>query len=85
MGHAELPEFFGSCHDHAKTNAANIEKLADFTEALTEDVFRIRTEGNENFFMVTSELAAINSVQKEMIKVNKPGPVQVGAISKAQK
>ena len=60
---------FGSCHDRAMTNAANIEKLADFTEALTGDVFKLRTEVNEKFFMVTSELAAIKSVQKEMIEV----------------
>ena len=68
-GSCGITGIFGSCHDHAKTNAANIQKLADFTEALTEDVFKLRTEVNEKFFMVTSELAAIKSVQKEMIEV----------------
>ena len=68
-GSCGITGFFGSCHDHAKTNAENIEKLADFTEALTEDVFKLRTEVNEKFFMVTSELAAIKSVQKVMIEV----------------
>ena len=68
-GSCEITGIFGSCHDHAMTNAANIEKLADFTEVFTEDVFKLRTKCNEKFFMVTLELAAIKSVQKEMIEV----------------
>ena len=60
---------FGSCQDKSKSNAENFQKLADFTEALTEDVFKLRNEVNDNFFMVTSELAAIKSVQKEMLEV----------------
>ena len=59
---------FDSCHDKFKRNAENIAKLADFTEALTEDVFKLRNEANDKFFMVTSELAAIKSVQKKMFK-----------------
>ena len=59
---------FGSCHDKSKTNAENIQKLADFTEALIEDVFKLRNEANDKFCMVTSELAAIKSVQKKCLK-----------------
>ena len=68
-GSCGIKGFFGFCHDKSKTNAENIQKLADFTEALTEDVFKLRNEVNEKFFMVMSELAAIKSVQKEMLEV----------------
>ena len=60
---------FGSCHDKSKRNAENIQRLADFTEALTEVVFKLRNEVNDKFFMVTSELAATESVQKEILEV----------------
>ena len=59
----------GSCHDKSEINAENKPKLADFTEALTDDVFKLENEVNDKFFMVTSELAAIKSVQKEMLEV----------------
>ena len=60
----------GFWDDKSKNKAQNIQKLADFTEALTEeDVFKLRNEGNDKVFMVTSELAAIKSVQKEMLEV----------------
>ena len=36
---------------------------------LTEDVFKLRNEVNNKFYMVTSELAAIKTVQKEMLEV----------------
>ena len=61
--------FFGSCNDKSKSNAEVIQKLADFTEALTQDVFKVRNEVNDKFFTVMSELAAIKSVQKEMLEV----------------
>ena len=34
-----------------------------------QDVFKIRNEVNDNFFMVTTELEALKSVQKEMLEV----------------
>ena len=68
-GSCGIKGIFGSCHDKSKSNAENIQKLADFTEALTEDVFKLRNEVSDKFFMVTSELAAIISVQKEMFEV----------------
>ena len=68
-GSCGIKGVFGSCHDKSKTNAENIQKLADFTEALTEDVFKLRNEVNDKFFMVTSELAAIKTFQKEMLEV----------------
>ena len=37
-GSCGLRGIFGSCHDRAKQNAKNIEKLAEFTETQTQDV-----------------------------------------------
>ena len=68
-GSCGLRGIFGSCHDRAKQNANNIEKLAEFTESLTQDVFKLRNEVNDKFFMVTTELEALKSVQKEMLEV----------------
>ena len=68
-GSCGLRGIFGSCHDRAKQNAKNIEKLAEFTESLTQDVFKLRNELNDKFFMVTTELGALKSVQKEMLEV----------------
>ena len=68
-GSCGLRGIFGSCHDRAKQNANNIEKLAEFTESLTQDVFKLRNEVNDKFSMVTTELEALKSVQKEMIEV----------------
>ena len=65
----ETQEVFGPCHDLVKTNAANIQKLADFTRAPIEDVFKLRSEDNENIFMVNVELAMIESVQQDLIEV----------------
>ena len=67
-GSCGLRGIFGSCHDRAKQNAQNIEKLAEFTESLTQDVFKLRNGVNDKFFMVTTELEALNSVQKEMLE-----------------
>ena len=53
----------------AKQNAKNIEKLAEFTGSLTQDVFKLRNDVNDKFFVVTSELEALKSVQKEMLEV----------------
>ena len=68
-GSCGLRGFFGSCHDRAKQNAKNIEKVSEFTESLTQDVFKIQNEVNDKFFMVTTELEALKSVQKEMLEV----------------
>ena len=68
-GECGLRGLFGSCHDRSKANAANIEMLAEFTESLTQDVFKLRNEVNDKFFMVTTELDALRSVQQEMLEV----------------
>ena len=68
-GSCGLRGIFGSCHDRAKQNAKNIEELAEFTESLTQDIFKLRNEVNDKFFMVTTELEALKSVQKEMLEV----------------
>ena len=70
-GSRGIEGIFGSCHDKSKSIAEKIQKLADFTETLTEDVFKIRNEVNDKFFMVTSEFAAIKSVPTEMLEVQK--------------
>ena len=43
-GSCGLRGIFGSCHDRVKQNAQNIEKLAEFTENLRQDVFKLRNE-----------------------------------------
>ena len=40
-GECGLRGIFGSCQEHAKHHAANIEKLSNFTQSLTEDVFKL--------------------------------------------
>ena len=69
VGNCGLRGIFGSCHERSKQHAANIQKLAAFTESLTQDVFKLRNEVNDKFFMVTTELEALKSVQKEMLEV----------------
>ena len=70
---------FGSFHDRAKQNANNIEKLAEFTESLTQDVFKLRNEVNDKFFMVTTELEALKSVQRKCLKFK----IVTGELSKS--
>ena len=67
-GECGLRGIFGSCQEHAIQNAANMEKLSEFTEFLAEDVSKLRNEVNEKFFMVTTEIAAIKTVQKKSLK-----------------
>ena len=59
---------FGSCHDKSKTNAENNQKLADFTEALTEDVFKLRNEVNGNFLWLRPNLLQLNLFKKKCLK-----------------
>ena len=62
-GSCGLRGMFGSCHDRPKQNAKNIEKIVEFTDSRTQDVFKLRSEANHKFFMVTTELEALESVQ----------------------
>ena len=62
-----LTGIFGGCHDQGKTNAANIAELADYTEAIGDFVTQLHTSNDESFFMISKELAALNSIQKQMI------------------
>ena len=71
-GSCGIKGMFGSCQDKSKSNAEKVQKLADFTEALTEVVFKLTNEGNGKFFMVTSELAAIKSAPKETHELQNP-------------
>ena len=67
-GSCGLGGIFGSCHDRAKQNTNKIENLAEFTESLTQDVFKLRNEVNDKLFMVTTELESLKSVQKELLE-----------------
>ena len=58
--------------DHAMTEQNKMQrtlKLAEFTETLTQDVFKLRNEVNDKFFVVPTELEALKSVLKEMLEV----------------
>ena len=68
-GDCGLRGIFGSCQERAKQNAAKIEQIAKFTESVAEDVFKLRSDVNDKFFKVTTELAALKSVQKEMLGI----------------
>ena len=68
-GHCGLTEIFGSCQERAKQNAANIKQIAKFNESLAEDVFKVRSDVNDKFFLGTTELAAPKYVQKEMLEI----------------
>ena len=68
-GSCGLGDIFRLCHYRAKQNAKNIEKIAEFTESLTQDVLKLQNEVNEKFFMVTTELEALKSVKKGMLEV----------------
>ena len=46
-GKCGLRGILGSYHDHSEQDAAKIEKLAKFTESLTQDVFKLRNEVND--------------------------------------
>ena len=66
---ADLDDFFGCCQERADQDAANIEQLVHVTESLAEDVFKLQSDVNDNFFMVATELAALKSVQNEMLEI----------------
>ena len=68
-GDCGLRGFFGSCQERLKQNAANIEQIAKITETLAEDVFKLRRDVNDKFLTVTTELAALKSVQKELLEI----------------
>ena len=53
-GGCGLRGIFGSRQERAKQNAANIEQIAKFTESLAENVFKLRSDVNDKFFMVTT-------------------------------
>ena len=53
-GSCGLRGIFGSCHDRAKQNAKYTENFAEFTESLTQDVFKLRMQVNDKIFMVTT-------------------------------
>ena len=61
-----LRGIFGNRQDQSKANAANIRRLADFQNALTDYVTEFITNTDENFFIVENELAALNAIQSEM-------------------
>ena len=68
-GESGLRGIFGSCQEHAKQNAANIGKLSGIPEFLTEDILKLRNEVKEKLLLGTTELAALKTVQTEMLDI----------------
>ena len=57
---------FGGCHDQAQANAANIRRLSDYQDILTQFVTEFHMNTEEKFYLVKNELAALNAIQAEM-------------------
>ena len=68
-GSCGIKGIFRSRHDKSKTNAEKIQKLADFTEALTEDVFKLRNERKDKFFLwLPPNLLQLNLFKKKCLR-----------------
>ena len=65
-GGCGLSGIFGSCQDIARENAANIDRLYNFTSSLTDYVMRVKLETDEKFFLVGNELKEIRETQDQM-------------------
>ena len=61
-----LRGIFGGCLDDAQANAANVRRLSDYQDILTQFVTEFSTNTDGNFFLVQKELAALNAIQAEM-------------------
>ena len=57
---------FGSCKDKSKANAENIERMHEYTMALTDYVKEMEDGTNEKFFLVTNEIAEIRHIEQLM-------------------
>ena len=68
-GECRIRGIFGSYQGRGKPNAANIEQIAELTESLAEDVFKLRSNLQNKLFMVTTQLAALKSFQTEMLEI----------------
>ena len=53
---------FGGYHDEAKANAANIRRISDFQDVLTEFFTEFSPDTDGKFFLVKKELAALNAI-----------------------
>ena len=69
-GECRLRVIFGSCQERAKQSAANIGQVTELTECIVEDVFELGSAVNDIYFIVAMELAALKSVQKEMLEIH---------------
>ena len=58
----------GGCHDKAKKNAENIQKLADYTEQIATYVSLVKSETDDKFFLISNELATLHKIQNELIE-----------------
>ena len=65
LANADSEEVSGLVTDARKKNEANVEQIAEIMESLA-DVFKLRSD---KFFMFTTELAELKSVQKEMLEL----------------
>ena len=62
-----------SCYDRAKQIAARTEHLADVTESPAQDILKSRSDVNDKFFMFTTGLAALKTVQEEILDIQNSG------------
>ena len=56
----------GNCQDQSKANAETFNRFADFQNFLTDDVTEFTTNTDEKFFLVETEIAALNAIQSDM-------------------
>ena len=60
-----LQGIFRGCHDKVQAVAANIRRLSEYQDVLTQFVTEFSTKSNEKF-VVKNELAALNAFLAEM-------------------
>ena len=52
--------------DKAKENANNILRLARISENIAENVYKLRSESNEKFYLLTNEVSKLHQIQQEL-------------------
>ena len=57
-------EFQESRKDKSKANAENVERMLEYTMALTDYVIEIQDKTNENFILVTNEIAEVRRIEQ---------------------
>ena len=66
LGGCGITGIFGGCQKVGRKNAENIQRLSEFTSALTDHVLEFKEKSNEKFYMIANELKEIVKIQQEM-------------------